>query len=863
MLDQFRTQKLEWNRANNQIYDRVEANSGDSNGRTLFVQISNDGLVEDLTGAVLSLAWNKRTEQGLEAFDEIDAKKGQFRLFYPTGMLVNTGVLKASLVLVDVTGRIESKSFDIIVHKGMVDDEAVESDNKFTALTTALVKVSQVQAEFDGLYADKSQMMDTLHDDKKADMETLEADYSNRANTLETTYAPRLTGVEGEIDEVSAQLAQTATQKYVDELAQGLANGSPKGVFPTIADLENTHPNGTTGIFVVSANGHWYFWDNSSWKSGGVYMGDGIDKLEVYDALGLVATNFLELTNLFENGDFSNGTTNVAPTGGTLQVTNNILEYTTTSLNATARINFTIGQSINGHKYYAFGWIKPKYNNPTRFYTGANHPDILNLVPNEWNFISSVASSRGGSSNPYLLHATDTQYSIGDVIYYKYIGCIDLTMMYGEGSEPTKGEMDSIISGQYPETRWFKGTKEFRGEVTYNNGKVLGVMNDEVSLVSLDDLGLSGGENVFYVTLNGSDSNDGRTESTGFATLQKALDNGATAIYVERGIYYNQSATKQVEKVSIFPMNNGLQKIEFRGSDTLDSNDWTSHNSIFKQPYEGNQYFTSVFINQSQPIVKDESRGIYNANVWEGNDKVNDIRLKPVLTLSECEGEQGTFYYDGTDLYVNPSDGIIEDKEYNVNKLDVGLNLTGGKVEIHDVKFDFYHDDPVNLDNVKSVYVQNSEAGHSSSSDGFSIDNTNGRFVNCKAYKNAIDGFNLHDKGDTEFINCDGINNYDDGISHHNDCTGVIIGGNWRGNGKGGISPASGAKVNWYNAVMEDNLYGAYHSNIAGVESISSGNLYLNNHRGIANNNAKVTSFNDKFVGNEIDTIGSGETVIY
>lgn len=229
MLDQFRAQKIEWNRANNQIYDRVEANSGDSNGRTLFVQILNGGMVEDLTGAVLSLAWNKGTVQGLEAFDEVDAKKGQFRLFYPTGMLVNHGVLQASLVLVDVTGRIESKPFDIIVHKGTVDDEAVESDNKFTALTTALIRVSQVQAEFDGLYADKSLMMDTLKVEKsnemdqlkagksteldqlKADKTTeldqlyndknqaltgLETEFADKAEVLEQTYAPRLTGVE-------------------------------------------------------------------------------------------------------------------------------------------------------------------------------------------------------------------------------------------------------------------------------------------------------------------------------------------------------------------------------------------------------------------------------------------------------------------------------------------------------------------------------------------------------------------------------------------------------------------------------------------------------------------------------------------
>ena len=207
MLDQFRAQKIEWNRANNQIYDRVEANSGDSNGRTLFVQILNGGMVEDLTGTGLSLAWNKGAVQGLEAFEEVDAKKGEFRLFYPTGMLVNHGVLQASLVLVDVTGRIESKPFDIIVHKGTVDDEAVESDNKFTALTTALIKVSQVQAEFDGLYADKSQMMDQLKDDKSIEMDQLyndknqaltglESDFTEKAENLEQTYAPRLTGVE-------------------------------------------------------------------------------------------------------------------------------------------------------------------------------------------------------------------------------------------------------------------------------------------------------------------------------------------------------------------------------------------------------------------------------------------------------------------------------------------------------------------------------------------------------------------------------------------------------------------------------------------------------------------------------------------
>ncbi|WP_373761265.1 GDSL-type esterase/lipase family protein [Jeotgalibaca porci] len=353
MLDQFRAQKLEWNRANNQIYDRVETNSGDSNGRTLFVQISNGGTVEDLTGATLSLAWSKRTEQGLESFEEVDAKKGQYRLFYPTGMLVNHGVLQASLVLVDVTGRIESKPFDIIVHKGTVDDEAVESDNKFTALTTALVKVSQVQAEFDGLYADKSQMMDTLHDDKKADMEVLEADYSNRANTLEATYAPRLTEVGAQLAQteqsLNAQLAEKAKQtdlvltnnavaskserSYVDaQLSSiqdkiiGLASAKPSGVYSSLVDLQTAFPTGNSNIYLISANGNWYYWNKTTlaWTSGGVYQATSVAKDSVTNAMlkpdfalnGQIANN-ADLNSVIKDGNHfginSGGYTNLPP----------------------------------------------------------------------------------------------------------------------------------------------------------------------------------------------------------------------------------------------------------------------------------------------------------------------------------------------------------------------------------------------------------------------------------------------------------------------------------------------------------------------------------------------------------------------
>lgn len=167
MLREFRTQRIIWDRANSRLFDPIQTSGGDQNGRRLEVQILNNGEVEDLTGTDLYLAWQtgNKTHSGLEPFDALDASEGTFELYYPTGMLAHAGALRGGLALVDSDGRIVSREFIIQVDRNIVDDEAAESSNEFTALTEALVKV----------------------------------------NDLEGNYAPRL-------NEVTAQLAQTTQE---------------------------------------------------------------------------------------------------------------------------------------------------------------------------------------------------------------------------------------------------------------------------------------------------------------------------------------------------------------------------------------------------------------------------------------------------------------------------------------------------------------------------------------------------------------------------------------------------------------------------------------------------------------------------
>lgn len=60
----------------------------------------------------------------------------------------------------------------------------------------------------------------------------------------------------------------------INSLLNNVGDMSPKGVFLTKAALEAAYPSGANGIYVVTADGNWYFWKVSTaeWVSGGVYQ---------------------------------------------------------------------------------------------------------------------------------------------------------------------------------------------------------------------------------------------------------------------------------------------------------------------------------------------------------------------------------------------------------------------------------------------------------------------------------------------------------------------------------------------------------------------------------------------------------------
>lgn len=98
-------------------------------------------------------------------------------------------------------------------------------------------------------------------------------------------------------------LANTAKQK-----ADAMASGSPKGVYATLTALQTAFPTGTTGAYLVTADGKWYYWNGSEWTIGGIYQSTGIaddtiTQKKIKSSYDNVDT-IIALDNTVEDGSF-------------------------------------------------------------------------------------------------------------------------------------------------------------------------------------------------------------------------------------------------------------------------------------------------------------------------------------------------------------------------------------------------------------------------------------------------------------------------------------------------------------------------------------------------------------------------------
>lgn len=166
--------------------------------------------------------------------------------------------------------------------------------------------------------------------------QTLTADkFVPGALTNDTQNALRITALEGEVDEHLAEttakfeeidgeiedlqtdvaanqasIVLKADKSYVDTQIASVGSGSPKGVYATLSDLQAAHPTGDSNIYLVTADGNWYYWNGSAWTAGGVYQSTGLAN----DSVDLRHTTFISPgKNKINENEIINGEVVIAP----------------------------------------------------------------------------------------------------------------------------------------------------------------------------------------------------------------------------------------------------------------------------------------------------------------------------------------------------------------------------------------------------------------------------------------------------------------------------------------------------------------------------------------------------------------------
>lgn len=335
-----------------------------------------------------------------------------------------------------------------------------------------------------------------------------------------------------------------------------------------------------------------------------------------------------------------------------------------------------------------------------------------------------------------------------------------------------------------------------------------------------------------YVAPNGSDANDGQSAATPFATFQHAIDLGHKKIIAAPGEYKNQqivmnglngiSIMSNSSETAVTPFESHVRRTRAKIDNSIDVTGLTAYNSIYRTALtvDEDSSFYKVFVSRTLDPVYSGSTyygrvTTYNAILWEITEGIADCtRLIPKLALAECEATEGTFFFDGSYLYINPTGGTLGSKVYKRLNLDTNQygvdirNCTGIHIQGIDVAFFPYYD--MMLAHCEDVTVKDCCFTFTSYGSAAEISGADATFTSCTAAKAGADGFGIATYGNVSFYDCNALYCYDDGISHHDAATGVIDGGQWIGCLKGGVTPSFGSNVAVKNVVCTDNVYGIY-----------------------------------------------------
>ena len=158
LADSFYYQPVQIDTINTRVNADLFAKEGDANGRGMVVQITENGIIKDTTGITLRLQWSHLSvvASGFKEFEVVDATKGLYKVQYPTSML-HRGRVEAFIRIADNDILSGTRNLLITVERMVGSDETIEAADDFSALQSALTKLSIWESTIRGK-ADKTEV---------------------------------------------------------------------------------------------------------------------------------------------------------------------------------------------------------------------------------------------------------------------------------------------------------------------------------------------------------------------------------------------------------------------------------------------------------------------------------------------------------------------------------------------------------------------------------------------------------------------------------------------------------------------------------------------------------------------------------
>ena len=211
-----------WDRVGKKIFENPHVKQG----RKMRVQITNAGMVEDLSGYALALGWKHTVSgvDGLDVFeDSSEANVGIFEMAYTENLMTNLGNLKASLVLTSVEDMVVAESNDFYVK---VDDspfgvDAEQGVGSFTRLAEILLnEETRIAAEVARVSAEETRVTDF---NALVESEIIAQNVATKLQAKEAEYLPRLVSNEQQLAEADSKIKASTSLQMLQFTAKGKA----------------------------------------------------------------------------------------------------------------------------------------------------------------------------------------------------------------------------------------------------------------------------------------------------------------------------------------------------------------------------------------------------------------------------------------------------------------------------------------------------------------------------------------------------------------------------------------------------------------------------------------------------------------